>query len=292
MASAQNGQRRGRRAQYDDAVGARRGAAKVAGERVGRGGGFGADDQRGQPAVGRPVAGPAHRRLAGHEGFQIAVDQRVHDRVFGRKRLQQHQSRRFGATGAARDLMQQLHRALGGPQVATGQAEIGVHHANQSQMREMPAFGDDLGADDQIDFSTFDSPGGGGGGVWAGHRVAGHDQAAGVRKKFGGFLGDAFHPGSDGGQRGFGLARRAFFRDRHRVAAMMAAQFPARAVFDQPGRAIRTLHPVPAAAAQRQRRIAAPVEEQHRLLAPRDGVADRGDQFRGEETAAFRRVLA
>ena len=50
------------------------------------------------------------------------------------------------------------------------------------------------------------------------------------------------------------------------MAAMVADQRPARAMLDQPGRAVRALESVAAGAAQGQRRIAAPVEKQQRLL--------------------------
>ena len=73
---------------------------------------------------------------------------------------------------------------------------------------------------------------------------------------------------------------------------MVAAQFAPRAVLDQPGGAVGALHPVPAAAAQCQRRVAAAVEEQHRLLPPVQRVADRGDQRGGQETPPRGRVFA
>ena len=56
-----------------------------------------------------------------------------------------------GAAGAARHLMQQLVGALGRAQVAALETEIGIHHADQGQHREMMALGDDLGADQQVD---------------------------------------------------------------------------------------------------------------------------------------------
>ena len=54
---------------------------------------------------------------------------------------------------------------------------------------------------------------------------------------------------------------------RHDETAMVTLQLPAKAVLDQPGRAIRTAEPVAALTAQRQRRIAAAIKKQQRLLA-------------------------
>ena len=55
---------------------------------------------------------------------------------------------------------------------------------------------------------------------------------------------------------------------------MMADQPLAEAMIDQPGIADGAGKPMPAGAAQRQRRIAAAVEEQQRLLAPLDREID------------------
>ena len=146
------------------------------------------------------MPGPALLRLAGHEAVEVARDQRLHHRMLGREGLQQHPPRRLGAAGAAGDLVQQLHRALGGAQIAAGEAEIGVHHADQRQMREMPAFGDDLRADEQIDLARRDRARRLGRGVRAGQRVARHHQAARVGEQRRRFLGDALDAGADGGQ--------------------------------------------------------------------------------------------
>jgi len=71
---------------------------------------------------------------------------------------------------------------------------------------------------------------------------------------------------------------------------MVANQALAEAVIDQPGVADGTGKAMPAGAAQRQRRIAAAVEEQQRLLAPLDRVPDLFGEPRGDESAARRRL--
>ena len=66
---------------------------------------------------------------------------------------------------------------------------------------------------------------------------------------------------------------------------------PAKAVLDQPGRALRTFDAVAACAAERQRRITAPVEKQQRLLLFGERLVHRLDQRRGQPLAALGRVL-
>ena len=55
------------------------------------------------------------------------------------------------AAGAAGDLLDLLEAALGRAKVAAGQAEVGIDHADQSQVGEVIALGDQLGADDDVD---------------------------------------------------------------------------------------------------------------------------------------------
>ena len=75
------------------------------------------------------------------------------------------------------------------------------------------------------------------------------------------------------------------------MAAMMADERAAKAMLDQPRRAIRALKAMAAGAAESQRRIAAAVEEQQRLFAARQSLLDAGDQA-GRQPAPARRPLA
>ena len=102
----------------------------------------------------------------------------------------------------------------------------------------------------------------------------------------GGFLLQALDAGADRDQRLLGLAMRTDMRARHREAAMMADQPLAKAMIDQPGIADGAGKAMPAGAAQRQRRIAAAVEEQQRLLAPLDRDLDLLGKPRRDEAAA------
>src|SRR5262249_34969585 len=88
-----------------------------------------------------------------------------------------------------------------------------------------------------------------------------------------------------------GVTLRADVGAFDRKAAVMADQAAAEAVIDQPGIADRAGKAMAARAAKRQRRIAAPVEKQQRLLAALDRVADRFGETR-RDIAAGRRTFA
>ena len=98
-------------------------------------------------------------------------------------------------------------------------------------------------------------------------------------------------PGPMGCEAFGGVAVRAFRRRRHGEAAMVADQPPLEAVIDQPGVAIRALQAEAAGAAERERRVAAAVEEQQRLLFALERGLHRLGQPRRDEAAA-RRALA
>src|SRR6478752_1678327 len=72
---------------------------------------------------------------------------------------------------------------------------------------------------------------------------------------------------------------------------MVADELPAEAVIDQPGVAVRAGEAEAAGAAERERRIAAAVEEEQRLLTAFDCGLDRAGE-RGRDEAAGRRTLA
>ena len=81
------------------------------------------------------------------------------------------------------------------------------------------------------------------------------------------FFGDALDARPAGDEMVERAAFRAGVRALFVMAAMVADELAAKAVLDQPARAVRALEAMAADAAERQRRIAAPVEEQQRLLA-------------------------
>ena len=81
----------------------------------------------------------------------------------------------------------------------------------------------------------------------------------------------------------------AGMRRRLGVAAVMADQGAAKAMLDQPGRALRAFDAVAAGAAERERRVAAAIEEQQRLLAGGQRLLHRLDDRRRQPAAARRR---
>ena len=78
---------------------------------------------------------------------------------------------------------------------------------------------------------------------------------------------DAFDARTAGDEAVGRLAFGTVLRMQHRKSAVMADELPPEPMIDQPGVAIRALHAEAAGAAQRQRRIAAPVHVKERLLA-------------------------
>jgi hypothetical protein len=78
-------------------------------------------------------------------------------------------------------------------------------------------------------------------------------------------------------------------RRRLDMAAMVAGEPRRQAMIDHPRRAVRALEAVAAIAAERQRRIAAPVEEQQRLLLGAPASRERLDQRRREPAPAIGR---
>ena len=142
--------------------------------------------------------------------------------------------------------MQQLHRSLRRAQVATGQAQIGIHDPHQGQMREMPALCHDLRADNQVHLPSLDPVRGVGGGVGAGQRIAGHHQAACLGKQGGGFFRDALYARADRRQAVRCVAGRAVVRNILGMRAMVAGQDVTGPVFHQPRRAVWALHAVSA----------------------------------------------
>ena len=173
------------------------------------------------------------------------------------------------AAGAAGHLIEKLEGALGGAQVAVREAEIGVDHADQRQLREVVALGDELGADDDIDLAVLDRARSG----LAAIAAAGDSRSTTAR---GALRESAPRPprrcarcrgrtarsecSAPHSGRPRGSARRC------RNGGIPAA---AEAVLDQPGRAVRAFEAMAAGPAERQRRIAAAVQEQQRLLAAR-----------------------
>src|SRR5260370_20417695 len=100
--------------------------------------------------------------------------------------------------------------------------------------------------------------------------IARQPQEAACRKQLRRFLFQPFDAGAARDERISRLTLRAFRRQRHREAAMVADQAAPEPVIDQPGVAIRTSEPKSALAAKRERGVAAAIEEKEGLLAAFD----------------------
>ena len=64
--------------------------------------------------------------------------------------LQERPARPVAPSRPAAGLGQELVGALGGPQIPTAQAEVGVHHPHQGQARKIVALGRGLGGDQDV----------------------------------------------------------------------------------------------------------------------------------------------
>ncbi len=121
-------------------------------------------------------------------------------------------------------------------------------------------------------------------------RVGGDDRGARLGKQLGDLVRDAFDPGAAGDEAVLRAALGAGRGRGHDVPAMMAGEAPHQPVLDHPRGAIGALEAVAAVAAQGQRREAAAVEEQQRLLAALEVRLQLLHQHRGQPAAARRRV--
>ena len=200
----------GRGAKHEDPISVWCSAAQVTRDGVGDQGGVGADDQGCEAPVRRPLAIASHLCFGRHEMLQIAIDQRLHDGMVGDEGLQHHVSGCFGAASATGDLVQELDGAFRRPQIGVSQTEVRIDDPDEGEMWEMPAFGDELRADDQIDFPRFNCTRGGCSGVGASYGIAGHDQASGVGEKSGRLFRNALDARTDSGQAVYCPAGDAF----------------------------------------------------------------------------------
>ena len=188
--------------------------------------------------------------------------------------------------------MQELERALAGARIARTEAEVGIDHADEIELGEVVSLGDELRADHDVDLAVLDRFELGAHALHRGHQVAREHQHA----LFGKEAADLFlepldaRPAGDEGVRR--LALRAVRRARRVEAAVMADERALEAVLDQPGVAVRAVEPEAAGAAERERRIAAPVQEQQRLLAALQRGVHRFGKPRRDETAARRAFAA
>ena len=248
------------------------------------------NDDRGEPAEGRGVGAAAVFGLDQIEALAVAGDQRLDHLRIGHAGLDEDMARLFAAPGAPGDLHDLLEGAFGRAQVAALQPQVRIDHADQGQVREMIALGDELGADDDVDVPSLDrlhEIGGAGGRVQRVGRGDGHPR---LWPECLHLVGDALDAGAAGNQAVLFLALGAEARRRDDMAAMMAGQPLGQPMLDHPAGAIGALEAIAAMAAKRQRRIAAPVEEEQALLALGQHFLHRHHQRRRDPAAALGRI--
>ncbi len=148
--------------------------------------------------------------------------------------------------------------------------------------------GDDLRPDQHVDLAFCHGANGGLGFEWAMQRVAGRDGDAGLREQAHEFFRNTLDARTAGDQAGFGATSGTFRRRRRLVAALVTAKPAAIAVLDQPGRTIAAHHLVAAALAERERCVAAAIEEQHRLFVGRERCGERFAQRLRQPASRFR----
>ena len=214
---------------------------------------------------------PALIRLGIEEVVAIVGRERPHHRMLGHIGLEKDLARPLGPARATRHLMQELEGALRRAQVPAGEPEIGVHHAHQREQRKVVTLRHHLGPDQYVDRVRFDAVDQLGHRAGARERVARDDREARRRESCAYLLGKTLDTGTAGRKCAGGSARRTKFGHFLEVAAMMALQLPHEPVLHKPSRAIRALEPVPTTPAERERRIAATIQEQHHLLARLQG---------------------
>src|SRR5579872_954289 len=226
------------------------------------------------------------------EAFDIARQKRLHHRMLRLPGLQQAAARLVAASGAPGRLLKELKGPLGRARIAIGETDVGVDDPNERQQRKIVALGDELRANDKvvragcrlIELMTqmFETAG----------EIGRENQRPGVGKKRLRLFSEPLDAGAASGEAVGLLARWAEMRARLDMAAMVTGELAAKAMLDQPGRTIGTLEAMAAGAAERQRRITAPIEEEERLFAFRPRLLDGGDQARRQPASARRSLAA
>ena len=113
-------------------------------------------------------------------------------------RLQKADAAPLLAAGAADHLMQQLERALGRARIAIAEAEIGIDDADQIELGEMMALGDQLRADDDVEAALRHVVEFLAQALHRFHQIARQHQDARAGKQLGRFLFQPLDAGADG----------------------------------------------------------------------------------------------
>lgn len=172
----------------------------------------------------------------------------------------------FAASGAPGDLGEELEGALGGAEVGDVEADVGVEDTDEGDVGEVEAFGDHLGADEDVDFFRFEGEQGVAEGVFFAHDVGIDAGEAGFGEEFGEDFFDFLGAVSLEGDAGV-VAGGAFAGDYGLVAADVADEAFVGAVVGKGEGAVGAVDDVTAGVALERAGKAAAVEEEDGLLA-------------------------
>lgn len=107
--------------------------------------------ENGAAGEGREVELLAHFELLLGEAVEVVVAGELDARGVGGEGLDDDFAFEFAATGAAGDLGEELEDAFAGTEVGDVEADVGVKDADQGDVGKVEAFGDHLGADEDVD---------------------------------------------------------------------------------------------------------------------------------------------
>ena len=235
----------GRRPQHRDTLGHRHHARHATRESLGLGGVTAGNDERRQPAIGRQHGAFADRLFLIEIAVAGAAFQRQHQRMLREIGLDQGAARLLAAPRPSRHLRHQRPGALTAARIARFKCKIGINDADQCQMRKMMALGHQLRADDEVIFTAFHLA----------DRIAQQNPARQVARQDGEprlgkalccFLRQALDARPHRHELSFRPALRTSLRHRFQMPAMVTHELAPEAMLDQRGRAIGTLHAMPA----------------------------------------------
>lgn len=223
-----------------------------------------AGEELDEAGVGGIVEHAAEAQLFGGEGLVVVVQGGLDGVVLGVVGLEDNSAGAVAAAGAAGELDEEVVGALDGAEV--GEAEIGVggEHAGEGDVGEMVAFGDHLGADEDLGAAGAESLQHRRGAAGAAHGVAVEDVHRDPREHLAELLLQPLGAGADGVQ-GVALAAGADAGSRHGGTAVMADQLVLFAVVGAGEAAVVAAEIFAAGAAQQHRGIASAVAQQDHL---------------------------
>ena len=116
-----------------------------------------AEDQPGEPAVGRQAELLAVGELLGRETLEIVAGGEADGGGVGLEALDDRAPRVRAAAGAARDLRDELEGPLGRAEVGEGEGGVGADHADEAHIREVEPLRDHLRAHQHLDLALSEA---------------------------------------------------------------------------------------------------------------------------------------